>query len=98
MIKQIRIKRGFTSVNAFAVVIGIPFHRYYNIERMFIKATRDEFELIGGDIADNYEDYESEFQSKKTLMFTPRMESFAAYCGAVDPCETVRRYFATNNN
>ena len=95
MIKQIRLKRGYTSIAAFAEDIGISQSRYYNIERMLIKATRVEFDMIAEDSV-IYEDYELEFESKKTLMFTARMENFAAYCGNPTPCETVRRYFAEN--
>ena len=95
MIKQIRIDRGYTSIAAFAEDIGIRQSRYYNIERMLIKATRVEFDTIAEDMA-VYDDYELEFEAKKTLMFTSRMEKFAAYCGNPTPCETVRRYFAEN--
>lgn len=96
MIKQIRIDRGYTSIAAFAEDIGINQSRYYNIERMLIKATRDELNMIVGDVAENYDDYELEFAAKKTLLFTSRMENFAAYCGNPTPCETVRRYFTEN--
>ena len=95
MIKQIRIGRGYTSIAAFAEDIGISQSRYYNIERLFTKATRVEFDTIAETMA-IYEDYEIEFEAKKTLMFTSRMEIFAAYCGNPTPCETVRRYFADN--
>ena len=95
MIKQIRIDRGYTSIAAFAEDIGISQSRYYNIERMFIKATRVEFDTIAENMA-IYEDYALEFEAKKTLMFTARMENFAAYCGSTTPCETVRRYFTEN--
>lgn len=95
MIKKIRLERGYTSIAAFAEDIGISQSRYYNIERMLIKATRVEFDMIAEDSV-IYEDYELEFESKKTLMFTARMENFAAYCGSTTPCETVRRYFAEN--
>ena len=95
MIKQIRIDRGYTSIAAFAEDIGISQSRYYNIERMFTKATRVEFDTIAENMA-VYDDYELEFESKKTLMFTARMENFAAYCGNPTPCETVCRYFAEN--
>lgn len=96
MIKQIRIERGFTSLAALGSIIGIPYPRLYSIARMHIKATREEFELICGEIVQNYDDYALEFEAKKTLMFTARMENFAAYCGNPTPCETVRRYFSEN--
>ena len=95
MIKQIRIDRGYTSIAAFAEDIGISQSRYYNIERLFTKATRVEFDTIAENMA-VYDDYELEFEAKKTLMFTSRMENFAAFCGDKTPCETVRRYFADN--
>lgn len=91
MIKQIRIDRGYTSIAAFAQDIGISQSRYYNIERLTIKATPEEFKLIGGD---DYDAYCIEVECKKTLMYTNRMEHFAAYCGSPDPCETVQRYFS----
>lgn len=91
MIKQIRIDRGYTSIAAFAQDIGISQSRYYSIERLLIKATPDEFKLIGGV---NYDDYSIEYEAKKTLMFTSRMIDFASYCGSPDPSETVQRYFA----
>ena len=96
MIKQIRIERGFTSLPALAACIDISYSRLYSIDRMHIKATREEFELICGEIMQKYDDYELEFEAKKTLMFTARMENFAAYCGNPTPCETVRRYFTEN--
>ena len=96
MIKRIRIGRGYTSIAAFAEDIGISHSRYYNIERLLIKATRDELNMIVGDVAENYDDYALEFEAKKNLMFTSRMENFAVYCGSPTPCETVRRYFAEN--
>ena len=96
MIKRIRIERGFTSLAALGACIDISYSRLYSIDRMHIKATREEFDLICGEIVQNYDDYALEFEAKKTLMFTARMENFAAYCGSTTPCETVRRYFAEN--
>ena len=96
MIKQIRIDWGYNSISAFSGDIGINQSRYYNIERMHIKATHEEFKLICGDKVGDYDEYCLEFEAKKTLMFTARMENFAAFCGDKTPCETVRRYFADN--
>lgn len=91
MIKQIRIDKGYSSIAAFAHDIGISQSRYYSIERLLINATAKEFEQIGGE---DYDAYCVEYEAKKTLMFTSRMIDFASYCGAVDPCETVQRYFS----
>lgn len=93
MIKELREKAGFTSVKAFAAVVGISYSRYQLIERMILKATREELAAIG---SSDYESYCVEFGCKKTMEYTNRLIAFAKMCGCEKPDEVVKEWCEKN--
>lgn len=89
MIKQLREQNGFSTQKAFAAVMDISLPRYNLIERMLVKATKDEFERMGGK---NYDEYLIEFGCGQVLMYTNRLVGFARACGCDKPEEVVRDF------